>query len=43
MKETGWWSRGVRYVLFARPVGVGVVLDAGAKVWIVMRLDNGFR
>ena len=29
--------------MFACPVGVGVVLDAGTKVWIVMRLDYGFR
>ena len=30
-------------VLFARPVGVGVTLNAGTNVWVVSRPDNGFR
>lgn len=29
--------------LFARLVGVGVVLDTGTKVWLVIRLDDGSR
>ena len=29
--------------MLARPIGVGVVLDAGTEINVINRLDNGFR